>query len=263
VNAPIESMLDVNGHSCRVWRKGDGERLGYIPGYAGLPRWTPFLDELCADRCVIAPSLPGFPGGGTAHTTLDTQLDWVVATRDLLVAADLEGADIVATGFGAALIADVAALWPASVRRLTLIAPFGIYFDDAPIADVWAPRPGPVETILVNDPARYRDHVKLPEGADAVEWPIMLNRANEAAARYLWPLGNTGLAGRLHRIAVPTLLLWGEDDQVVPPSYAERYKERLGGRAIVRRIARAGHLAELDQPQDVAREVLEFVQQAA
>ena len=262
MSAPIATTVKVNGHPCRVWQKGEGERLGYVPGYAGLPRWTPFLDELALTRRVIAPSLPGFPGG-TGHTDLDGQLDWLVATRDLLEAADLLGADIVAAGFGAALIADVAAVWPGSLRTLTLIAPFGIFYDDEPIADIWAPRPGPVESILVTDPARYRDFVKLPDGGDPVEWPIELNRANEAAARYLWPLGNTGLAKRLHRISVPTLLLWGDEDKVVPPSYAERYRQHIKGPTTICRIAGAGHLAELDQPALVARSVLEFLRQAA
>lgn len=262
MSAPVETSVQVNSHPCRVWQKGSGERLGYVPGYAGLPRWTPFLDELALTRCVIAPSLPGFPGG-FGHTDLDNQLDWLLATRDLLDGAGLLGADIIAAGFGAALVADVAALWPDSVRTLTLIAPFGIFYDDEPIADIWAPRPGPVENILVTDPARYRDFVKIPEGSDPVEWPIIMNRANEAAARYLWPLGNTGLAKRLHRISVPTLLLWGEDDKVVPPSYAERFRQRIKGPTSISRIAHAGHLAEIDQPAVVASSVLAFLRQAA
>lgn len=262
MSAPTQTTVEVNGHPCRVWSKGAGEPLGYVPGYAGLPRWTPFLDELAQTRRVIAPSLPGFPGG-IGHADLDTQLDWLVAARDLLDAAGLLGADIVASGFGAALVADVAALWPGSVRTLTLIAPFGIFYDDAPIADIWAPRPGPIENLVVTDPARFREFVALPDGGDPVEWPIALNRANEAAARYLWPLGNTGLVKRLHRIVAPTLLLWGDEDKVVPPSYAERYRHGIKGRTTVCRIPRAGHLAELDQPQEVARNVLEFVRQAA
>ena len=262
MSALEQTTVEVNGHPCRVWQKGSGPLLGFVPGYAGLPRWTPFLDELAQTRRVIAPSLPGFPGG-TGHGDLDNQLDWVTAARDLLVAAGLEGADMVAAGFGAALVADVAALWPGSVRTLTLIAPFGVFYDDAPIADIWAPRPGPVESILVVDPTRYRDLVQLPEGGDPVEWPIELNRANEAAARYLWPLGNTGLVRRLHRIEAPTLLLWGDEDKVVPPVYAERYSQRIKGRTTIRKVARAGHLAELDQPQQVARHVLDFVALAA
>ena len=262
MSALAETTVDINNHACRVWRKGKGELLGYVPGYAGLPRWTPFLDELAKERCVIAPSLPGFPGG-SGHTELDTQLDWVVATRDLLEAAGLIGADVVAAGFGAALVADVAALWPGSVRTLTLIAPFGIYRDEAPIADVWAPRSGPVESVLVVNRERYREFVALPEGEDPVEWPIMLNRANEAAARFLWPLGNTGLAKRLHRITVPTLLVWGEEDRIIPTSYADHYQRHIKGPSRICLVAQAGHIAELDQPNVVAHHVLAFVNRSA
>ena len=255
-------QVEVNDHPCRVWQKGAGETLGYIPGYAGLPRWTTFLDELATSRCVVAPSLPGFPGGN-GHADLDTSLDWIIATRDLLEAAGLNGADIVASGFGAALVADVAALWPGSVRKLILIAPFGICWDDPPLADIWAPRPGPVESMLVNNPERFRQFVELPADGDPVEWPIMLNRANEAAARYLWPLGNTGLGKRLHRIAQPTLLVWGDEDKVVPPAYAERYRSSIRGPARLCRIRDAGHLAEIDQPETVANNVLNFLNEAA
>ena len=147
------------------------------------------------------------------------------------------------------------------MASLTLIALFGLYDDDEPIADLWAVTPGPVETILVVNPERYREFVKCSEDGDPVEWPIELTRANEAAARYLWPLGNTGLAKRLHRIAAPTLLLWGDQDKVVPRSYAQRFQRRITAAIRVRTVRRAGHLAELDQPRAVARAVLDFVQE--
>lgn len=261
MNLIQERVVDVNDHPCRVWEKGSGGRLGFVPGYAGLPRWTPFLERLSESRHVIAPSLPGFPGG-SGHTALDNQLEWVMATHDLLQAAGLDGADIVAAGFGAALVADVAALWPDSVRSLTLIAPFGVFYDDEPIADIWAVRPGPVEAALVVNSTLYREFVKMPEGGDPVEWPIELARANEAAARFLWPLGNTGLVKRLHRIQAPTLLLWGDQDKIVPPSYAQRFKDRIKGRSEICSIGAAGHLAEIDQPQEVAKNILRFLESA-
>ena len=59
------------------------------------------------------------------------------------------------------------------------------------------------------------------------------------------------------------MLVWGDEDKVVPPVYAERFSQRIKGRTTIRKVARAGHLAELDQPQQVARHVLDFVAQAA
>ena len=55
-------------------------------------------------------------------------------------------------------------------------------------------------------------------------------RALEAAARLLWPIGDRGLAKRLHRITAPTLLLWGSEDRIVPASYAKRFAAGIAGR---------------------------------
>ena len=93
------SIVEINGFPCRVWRKGRGPRLGFLAGFGGLPRWVPFLDALARERTVIVPSLPGFPGGDRGHTVLDSHLDWLLATRRLLQAAGLDGADL-AGGFG-------------------------------------------------------------------------------------------------------------------------------------------------------------------
>src|ERR1700691_1680606 len=56
-----ESFVEVNGLPCRVWEKGEGRKLFFLAGVAGLPRWPRFLDRLAETRRVVAPSLPGFP----------------------------------------------------------------------------------------------------------------------------------------------------------------------------------------------------------
>ena len=112
-----------------------------MAGFGGLPRWVPFLDHLAATRTVIVPSLPGFPGGGRGHLSLDTHLDWVLALRQILGKCGLTGADLVGSSVGASLAAEVAAVWPDSVRRLVLIAPFGLFEERDPPADPWAQRP--------------------------------------------------------------------------------------------------------------------------
>jgi pimeloyl-ACP methyl ester carboxylesterase len=135
MSAVSSTTVVVNGFSNRVWRKGKGAPLLYFPGIGGLPKWIPFLDHLAEQREVIAPSLPGFPGA-IGHDTLDTHLDWLLATHDLLRAVEARGADVIATSVSAALLADVAALWPELVARLVLIAPFGLFDAADPPADI-------------------------------------------------------------------------------------------------------------------------------
>ena len=83
-----------------------------------------------------------------------------------------------------------------------------------------------------------------------------MTRAFEAAARAFWPLGNIGLEKRLGLIEVPTLILWGERDALLPPSYAAKFARRINGAARVQTVADAGHLAYLDQPDAVAKAAL-------
>lgn len=253
-----ETTVDMNGHAMRVWSKGSGQPIGYFPGYGGALKWTPFLDKLAETRTVIVPSLPGFPGGRHAHLDLDTQLDWMLAVHDLLSKSGLDGADLIGTGFGGALAADAAACWTGMVRKLILISPWGIYDEADPVTNVWAQPPGATPKLLCADPKNFTNLLAPPNDIDEGEWKIIQVRADEAAARFLWPLGDTGLVKRLDRISQDTLLIWGDKDRVVPQSYAKKFADRISGKSDIKKIKDAGHLAELDQPEAVAKAILAF-----
>lgn len=253
-----ETTIEVGGRKTRVWRKGRGPKLGFVAGFGGLPRWTPFLDALAESREVIVPSLPGFPGG-EGHETLREHLDWILATRDAIEAAGLDGCDLVASSVGAGLVAEVAALWPRSVRRLALVAPFGLFVSSAAQADPWAQMPHMYGPFVCDDAQRWAELQACPDGADAVEWALAQTRAVEASARIFFPLGDKGLARRLSRIAAPTLLVWGARDRVLSLGYAERFAARIEAAKELRVIEGAGHLCELDRPEETARAILQWV----
>jgi len=256
VSEPATTTIEVNGFPCRVWSKGKGAKLGFLAGFGGLPRWVPFLDRLAESRTVIVPSLPGYPGGALGHTVLDTHLDWVLAVRQLIDKSGLAGADLLGASVGGAFAAEMAAIFPGHVRKLALIAPFGLFDDAEPAADPWAQRRDNVAGVMCADAAKWQALVAPPEGANSIEWPIEMTRASEAAARAFWPLGNTQLEKRLSLIKAPTLVLWGDSDAVLPPSYAKKFAAGINGATRVETVAQAGHLAYLDQPDAVARAVL-------
>ena len=255
-DAPRERSVRVNGEPCRVWEKGTGEPLGFLAGLGGLTEWTPFLDALAESRRVIVPSLPGFPGSGPSHRLLDTLPDWIAATLDLLEAAGLDGRELAGHSVGGALAAEVAACSRATVKRLALIAPFGLFEESEPVSDVWARRPTEFAELYSTRPAEFAAaRLAPPAGlsADAaIEWQIVQARASEAAARLLWPTGDLGLRKRLHRITCPTLLVWGSEDRIVPPSYAKRFAERIGGPTEIRTVSGAGHALDFDAPAESA-----------
>jgi pimeloyl-ACP methyl ester carboxylesterase len=258
VSAPAERSVTVNGQPCRVWEAGTGAPVFYLAGILGLPRWTPFLERLAACRRVITPSLPGF-AGALGHDRIDGHLEWISAALDLLDAVGLAGGDLVGASVGGALAAEVAAMSPASVKKLVLIAPFGLFDEREPVTDPFAQAPGLMPGMCCADPARVAALLEAPPGTEPIEWQVSQVRAAEAAARLLWPTSDTGLAKRLHRIACPTLVLWGSRDAIVPASYAKRFADGIRGRTQVRSIEGAGHLADLDAPDAVADAVLSFL----
>ena len=115
-----------------------------------------------------------------------------------------------------------------------------------------------VPGLMCADPEKWMALKAIPEGANSVEWPIEQTRANEAAARFLWPLGNTRLERRLRMIRCPTLLVWGAQDRIMPRSYADRLAAGISGPTRILEIAGAGHLAELDEPDAVARAIIDW-----
>ena len=183
-------------------------------------------------------------GGGGAYTGTFT-------ATSCTVSGNSAGSSV-----GGSLAAEMAALWPQSVRRLALIAPFGLFDEKDPVTDPWAQRAPDVPGLLCRDPAIYEALKAVPEGHNDPEWPIEQTRAAEAAARIFWPLGNTKLEKRLPLITAPTLLLWGDHDAIMPRSYANRFASGVAGKTEIKLIPGAGHLAELDKPDDTAAAIL-------
>lgn len=253
-----ECRVRVGGEHVRVWEKGNGEPLGFLGGLHGLPRWTPFLDRLAERRRVIAPSLPGFPGalGGPQIEALP---DWIATTLDLLEASGLEGADLVGASVGATLATEVAIFSRATLRRLVLIAPFGLFDEREPVADPGDRGADDLAPRSSARPDRFAEALAAPEGQDPGELALSLRRAHESAARLLRSLGASGLAGRLHRVRTPTLIVWGGADRLIPPSYARRFASAISGWVELRQIEGAGHVAEIDAPDAVADAVLGFL----
>ncbi len=259
---PHERTLTVGDHPVRVF--DDGAGVGppavFFAGIGGLPRWIPFLDHLASNRRVIVPSLPGFPGA-PEFRHLDSLLDWIVHAVETIEALDEGAVDLIGSSVGGALAAEVAAIAGPLVNQLVLIAPFGVYDEADPAADIWAQVPGPdsIPNLVCKDPGNWKAAWQMPEGAEAIDFQVMHTRAMEAAARLLFPFGDTGVASRLHRVTQPTLLLRGDEDRVLPASYNERFRAALPGKVGTATIAGAGHLAELDAPEATARAINAFL----
>jgi pimeloyl-ACP methyl ester carboxylesterase len=245
----------------RVQSAGSGPALVFFHGPWGLT-WDPFLDELAKSFTVHAPEHPGTtPDAPDDVYHLDGLWDLVLCYDELLAALGIERATLVGHSFGGMIAAELAASHPARAARLALIAPIGFWRDSDRVVN-W----------MTLDPARLREYVFRDPGGEparrmfggggedpeaAVMARVRLMWSMGATGKFIWPIPDKGLKKRIHRVTAPTLLIWGKEDRLVPPVYADEFARRLGS-AQVQTVDGAGHAPHLERPEVVARMVRDF-----
>jgi pimeloyl-ACP methyl ester carboxylesterase len=245
----------------RVLSKGRGPAVVFFHGPFGLT-WDPFLDELAGSFTVYAPEHPGTsPGRPDDIYHLDGVWDLVLCYDELLERLGLSGAAFVGHSFGAMVACEVAAAHPCRASHLALIDALGLWRDDAPVAN-WMLLPhGELAGRVFRDAdgEAARRMFAPPEDPEArLMARVGLQWAMGATGKFLWPIPDKGLKKRIHRVRVPTLLVWGEADRLVPAVYAEEFARRIPG-ARVEIVDQAGHAPHLEQPDTVAKLIRDFL----
>ncbi len=238
--------------------RGSGPDLVFFPS-VGVPAEDPLVTALAGRHTVYVPEFPG-TGSDASHDihALDDWWDVVLAYEEGLRQTGLAGAPAVGHGFGGMLAADLAASHPDLFSRLVLIGAIGLWSDDAPPAD-WLAAPREELAGLL-----FANHENLPIAATGTDPEAAAEAAVSAmwgmgcAAKFLWPLPECGLAKRLHRVAAPTLLLWGELDRISPVTYAKQFAQHIDG-AAVHVLPACGHLPQWEAPSDTELLVRDFL----
>ena len=241
----------------RVLSKGSGPALIYFHGPWGLT-WDPFLDVLAQPFTVYAPEHPGTtPGAPDEIYQLDNLWDLVLCYDEMLEALGISSAVFVGHSFGGMMACEMAAAAPRRASELVLIDPIGFWRESDPVVNWMALDAPELRQRIFRDPNGEAARRLLGEGDEAAA-RVRLAWAMGATGKFIWPIPDKGLKKRIHRVKAPTLLLWGKEDRLVPPVYADEFSRRLPG-ARVQMVDQAGHAPHLEQPETVARMVREFV----
>ena len=270
MNTPRTLLLPLGEDrpTIEVLEAGDGPPLVFLHGAGGIPAWVGVLPLLAERFHVLAPLLPGY-GQSTGLEHLDDQLDLTLHQFDVLAALELQQPYVVGESMGGWIAAEMAAVRPREIARLALLAPIGLWRDEYPVADMFGLMSDEMVPLLFHDqqcPAAQSMLAlsslisdKDDRSEAQIETLIGMARGMRTAAKFLFPLPETGLERRLWRITAPTLIVWGAEDRFVSPTYGNLFRERIRG-AQLTTIAGAGHLPGLEKPSELARALIAFAE---
>jgi pimeloyl-ACP methyl ester carboxylesterase len=243
--------------NARVKVAGQGPALVYLHSGYGLI-WDESLDRLAHDFTVYAPEHPGTSDGDpNAIAHLDNLWDLVLFYYEMFDQLAIDAPALVGHSFGGMMAAELAATNPKRASKLVLINPLGLWRDDLPIKNYMVTPQAELDPLFFHDlnhPARKLVFMNMedPESIIKVSWALA------CTGKFIWPIPDKGLRKRTHRIAVPTLIIWGQQDGLVKPDYAKEFQSLIRG-SRVELVANAGHMAPLEQPAAVANLVRDFL----
>ena len=243
---PTPTKLAVRGCNITMMRGGAGRPLLILHGAGGMGGWAPYMADLATRHDVIVPEHPGF-GASDTPDWLDTIPDLANFYLDVLDQLDLQNVDLVGFSIGGWIAAELAARNTRRLASLTLVAAAGIHVKGV----------AQVDSFLRSDEQRIRDMFHDPKRAEEVMRHVLVPELDDinlrnrtTTAKLIWqPRGyDPHLHKWLHQIDVPTLLIWGDDDRLVPKDYAFAYQRLIPGSKIAI-IPECGHLPQAEQRQ--------------
>ena len=249
--------LITRGVAVRVRRSGAGAPILFLHGAGGWPARLPFFDRLSQHYALAVPEHPCF-GASDDPPWLRSVADLAMHYLDVLDEAFSSPVHVIGHSLGGWIAAEAATRNTRRFASLTLLAPAGIRIKGMPPGDIfiWSP----------DEFARHRFHDQTFAAVASLIAPtseagVDIDLQNRlAAVKFGWEprLFNPDLEKWLHRIAVPTHVVWGREDQILPSAYARLWGERVPG-ARVSIIEACGHSPHVEQSDLVTDKIVTFL----
>jgi pimeloyl-ACP methyl ester carboxylesterase len=248
--------IDIGETSIEMLVAGDGPPLLFLHGIDCFAQHKPFFDRLARHFRIVVPRHPGF-GASPRPDWLRSVNDIAYLYLDLLDRLALDKVLLVGASFGGWAALELAVRSSARLAGLVLIDSLGLKFggrDDVEITDIYALPAADAVARTFADPAKAPDYAAMNDAALEE-----VARDRQAAVMFGWRpyMHNPSLKHWLHRIKLPSLVVWGEQDRIVAPAYGAHLTQRLQYARFLP-VANAGHYPQVEQPEKVAAAIEAF-----
>jgi pimeloyl-ACP methyl ester carboxylesterase len=242
--------------SVRARRAGEGAPLLFLHGAGGWPAPLPFFDRLSQHYALTVPEHPGF-GASDDPKWLRDIADLAMYYLDFLDANFSAPVHVIGHSLGGWAAAEAAVRNSSRMASLTLIAPAGIRIKGVPPGDIFIWSPEEFERNRFHDQSFAAATPQAPANEEELDIALQ-NRLS--AVKFGWQprLFNPELEKWLHRINVPTHIVWGREDKLLPSAYASLWSERVPG-AKVTMVETCGHSPHIERLDLVSKKILAFL----
>ena len=255
-----EEIIEVAGTKLQLVKGGTGEPLLLLHDEMGHPGWLRFHQALARHHTLYIPSHPGFGKS--------PRMDWIMNMRDLagwyLEALDdlgLGQVNLVGLSFGGWLAAEMASMCPQQFKKLVLVSAPGVRPPTGEIFDIFLVVSKDYITRSVADPANTPEFQQVCPDTPTPEQSEAWDLAREETCRLTWKpyMHYPALPNLLRRLkGLPTLILWGRQDAIVPLSAAQLYHQSIPGSRLTV-LDHCGHRPEIERPEEFVRLVHRFL----
>jgi pimeloyl-ACP methyl ester carboxylesterase len=249
------SEIEIAGTRMHVARAGSGRPVLVLHHDIGSPERLDFYDALASRFEVLVPHHPGY-GKSERPQWLRSVRDVAVMYQWLLSDLGIDRPSLVGLGFGGWIAAEMATMAHDRLHRLALVGAMGLKPPEGDILDQ------AIVSYLDYARAGFHDQQAFARiygdvsTDQLVDWDI----CREMCFRIAWKpyMYSQTLAHLLGGVKAPALVVWGDDDKIVPQSTGELYAAALPNARF--EIVRAcGHCAEMEQPDVLARLIGSFI----
>jgi pimeloyl-ACP methyl ester carboxylesterase len=253
---------------------GEGPPLLFVHGLAGLwQNWLLNIPAFMGSHRVIAPDLPGF-GGSPMPSGEEISIQGYAKTLDAVCGAlGVDCPVVVGNSMGGFVGAELGLSFPTRVRKLVLVSAVGLsieYIRREPLialARAWAlaaTRAGARSDAMIRRPrlrrAALQSVVRYPEKLSyPLTWELVQGAGTPGFVPAMKALTDYSFRDKLARIEVPTLIVWGRNDMLVPVGDAAEFKRLIGANARKEIFEDTGHVPMLERPSCFNALLREFI----
>lgn len=255
-----EEKIRVGDTELQVLKAGKGKPLLVFHAEMGFEGWLKWHAALAEKRTLYIPLHPGF--GNTP------QASWIMNMRDLgsfysrfIREQKLGPVDVIGFSLGGYLAAEMATANSAQFNKMILVGAAGLRPPTGEIMDMFAMTARNYLNANVLDQRNAPEFATLFGGEATPAQYEAWEEARAETARLAWQpyMFTQSMANLLENVAgLPTLLVWGKQDAVVPLSVGELYKKQIAGSKLVT-FDQCGHMPQIEKSAEFIKQVESFL----